>query len=307
MKLRRSLYARPVIIRGEQCSRTGRLIDSLAPSEPVWGHPRCPKRHLAQRLRWSVWVWSPPPESNRRPHILTIDARAVHDAGPHLTLLHNRAVRDALRMRGVGWHEVACSAVSGKFLAWRGPVAHGARFGSHALYVKDNRLHYVYDFVGSLQQKVAATQDIPPGRTSSCRHRSTSRVRTPRASRPGSCRCITATTRSARHTSRPSPASCHRRGRAVRRPRQRLGRHRRLPGPAALALHRRHHQAARRRCQRRALHGPRARGRRHAAPGVDGTAGGRPRFPPNDVARARVMATLIQATRRVVAGPQGRP
>ena len=78
-------------------------------------------------------------------------------------------------------------------------------------------------------------------------------------------------------------------------------------GPAALALHRRHHQAARRRCQRRALHGPRARGRRHAAPGVDGTAGGRPRFPPNDVARARVMATLIQATRRVVAGPQGRP
>jgi hypothetical protein len=198
-----------------------------------------------------------------------------------------------------------------QFLAnfWHGGVlfAHGARFGSHALYVKDNRLHYVYDFVGSLQQKVVATQDIPPGRTSSCRHRSTSRVRTPRASRPGSCRCITATTRSARHTSRPSPASCHRRGRAVRRPRQRLGRHRRLPGPAALALHRRHHQAARRRCQRRALHGPRARGRRHAAPGVDGTAGGRPRFPPNDVARARVMATLIQATRRVVAGPQGRP
>jgi hypothetical protein len=31
-------------------------------------------------------------------------------------------VRDALRMRGVGRHEVACSAVSGKFLAWRGPV-----------------------------------------------------------------------------------------------------------------------------------------------------------------------------------------
>ena len=45
-----------------------------------------------------------------------------------------------------------------QFLAnfWHGGVlfAHGARFGSHALYVKDNRLHYVYDFVGSLQQKV---------------------------------------------------------------------------------------------------------------------------------------------------------
>ena len=26
--------------------------------------------------------------------------------------------------------------------------AHGSRFGGHALYVKDNRLHYVYNFVG---------------------------------------------------------------------------------------------------------------------------------------------------------------
>jgi arylsulfatase A-like enzyme len=41
--------------------------------------------------------------------------------------------------------------------------AHGARFGGHALYVKDNRLHYVYDFVGSLEQKVVAGEDIPTG------------------------------------------------------------------------------------------------------------------------------------------------
>jgi hypothetical protein len=27
-----------------------------------------PKRGTDQRLRWSAWVWSPPPESNRRPH-----------------------------------------------------------------------------------------------------------------------------------------------------------------------------------------------------------------------------------------------
>ena len=26
--------------------------------------------------------------------------------------------------------------------------AHGAQFGGHALYVKDNRLHYTYSFVG---------------------------------------------------------------------------------------------------------------------------------------------------------------
>jgi len=41
--------------------------------------------------------------------------------------------------------------------------AHGARFGGHALYIKDNRLHYVYDFVGSLEQKVVGSEDIPTG------------------------------------------------------------------------------------------------------------------------------------------------
>jgi arylsulfatase len=41
--------------------------------------------------------------------------------------------------------------------------AHGARFGGHALYVKDNRLHYVYSFVGMFEQKVDATEDLPAG------------------------------------------------------------------------------------------------------------------------------------------------
>ena len=43
--------------------------------------------------------------------------------------------------------------------------AHGSRFGGHALYVKDNRLHYVYSFVGSLEQKIVATEDCRPART----------------------------------------------------------------------------------------------------------------------------------------------
>ena len=34
--------------------------------------------------------------------------------------------------------------------------AHGSRFGGHALYVKDNRLHYVYNFVGMFEQKIVA-------------------------------------------------------------------------------------------------------------------------------------------------------
>ena len=39
----------------------------------------------------------------------------------------------------------------------------GARFGGHALYVKDNRLHYVNSFVGAEEQMVIASEDIPTG------------------------------------------------------------------------------------------------------------------------------------------------
>jgi arylsulfatase A-like enzyme len=41
--------------------------------------------------------------------------------------------------------------------------AHGARFGGHALYVKDNRLHYVYNFVGMAEQMVVADEELPTG------------------------------------------------------------------------------------------------------------------------------------------------
>src|SRR4029077_6045440 len=41
--------------------------------------------------------------------------------------------------------------------------AHGSRFGGHALYVRDNRLHYVYNFVGMMEQKIDATEDLPTG------------------------------------------------------------------------------------------------------------------------------------------------
>jgi arylsulfatase len=41
--------------------------------------------------------------------------------------------------------------------------AHGSRFGGHALYVKDRRLHYVNNFVGITEQKVDADTDVPTG------------------------------------------------------------------------------------------------------------------------------------------------
>jgi arylsulfatase A-like enzyme len=42
--------------------------------------------------------------------------------------------------------------------------SHGARFGGHALYVKDRNLKYVYNFVGSNEQIVESTKEIPTGK-----------------------------------------------------------------------------------------------------------------------------------------------
>jgi arylsulfatase len=41
--------------------------------------------------------------------------------------------------------------------------AFGSRFGGHALYVKDNRLVYVSNFVGIVEQKIVASEDVPIG------------------------------------------------------------------------------------------------------------------------------------------------
>ena len=41
--------------------------------------------------------------------------------------------------------------------------AHGARFGGHALYVKDRKLKYVYNFVGDIEQIIESTEPLPTG------------------------------------------------------------------------------------------------------------------------------------------------
>jgi len=41
--------------------------------------------------------------------------------------------------------------------------SHGARFGGHALYVKDGKLKYVYNWVGMFEQIVESTEGIPTG------------------------------------------------------------------------------------------------------------------------------------------------
>ena len=72
--------------------------------------------------------------------------------------------------------------------------AQGSRFGGHALYVKDNRLHYVNSFVGMFEQKVVATEDLPIGDGPDPVRliREGRRGSAPRR-RPASCRSTTAT------------------------------------------------------------------------------------------------------------------
>jgi arylsulfatase len=41
--------------------------------------------------------------------------------------------------------------------------AHGSHFGGHALYVRGNRLHYVYNYVGIVEQNIDANEDLPTG------------------------------------------------------------------------------------------------------------------------------------------------
>ena len=86
--------------------------------------------------------------------------------------------------------------------------AHGSRFGGHALYVKDSRLHYVNNFVGVTEQRVDATEDLPDRRRPDPVGELRQGRRGPaRAPPTGRCRCTTATARSARARSAPSPAS----------------------------------------------------------------------------------------------------
>jgi arylsulfatase len=55
------------------------------------------------------------------------------------------------------WMDVPGPGVNGVLFA------HGSHFGGHTLYVKDNRLHYVYNFVGMLEQKIVASENLPVG------------------------------------------------------------------------------------------------------------------------------------------------
>ncbi len=71
----------------------------------------------------------------------------------------SQAVNVRNRSYSIGaWLDIPAKGAQGVLFA------HGSPFGGHALYVKDERLHYVYSFVGITEEMVVATEDIPVGK-----------------------------------------------------------------------------------------------------------------------------------------------
>ncbi len=42
--------------------------------------------------------------------------------------------------------------------------AQGGRFGGHSLFIKEGRLHYVYNWLGEIEQKVSSDRNVPAGK-----------------------------------------------------------------------------------------------------------------------------------------------
>ena len=139
--------------------------------------------------------------------------------------------------------------------------AHGSRFGGHALYVKDNRLHYVNNFVGAEEQMIVGTEDIPTGENLILSASFEKEGMEPTCA-TGTLSLYHGDTKVGEGKIKTQLGAFAIAGAgALRRPAQRRGGHRRLPGRVAVRLHRRHDQPGRGRRQRRAVRRPRARGR----------------------------------------------
>ena len=148
--------------------------------------------------------------------------------------------------------------------------AHGSRFGGHALYVKDNRLHYVNNFVGMIEQKIDSTQDVPTGQNLILSASFDKDGEDPPARVDRNPVPVPRGPEGRRGPDQDPAGTVHVRRRGpVRGPRQRRGGHGRLPERIAAPLYRRHDQAGRRRRQRRPLRRSRARGPGHARPRVE--------------------------------------
>ena len=148
--------------------------------------------------------------------------------------------------------------------------AHGSPFGGHALYVKDNRLHYVYNFVGMIEQKVVATEDVPTGENLILSASFDKDGEDPPGVAIGTLSLWHGDTKvgEAQIKTQPGKFMIAGEGLCIGRDGG-AGVTDDYPGVAAVALHRRHDPPRRGRRQRRAVRRPRARGRGDADAGVE--------------------------------------
>ena len=169
-----------------------------------------------------------------------------------------------LRHRRAGRHPRAPTApVQGVLFA------HGSRFGGHALYVKDNRLHYVYSFVGSLEQKIVADAELPAGEDLILSAAFEKDGEDPPGVAIGTLSLYHGDVKVGEGRIKTQPGKFSLAGDGLC-----VGRDstdpvtQDYPGDGALRVHRRHDQARRHRRQRRALRRPRARSRRDDGPRI---------------------------------------
>ena len=143
--------------------------------------------------------------------------------------------------------------------------AHGSRFGGHALYVKDNRLHYVYNFVGMFEQKIVATEDLPTGENLILSASFDKDGEDPPGVATGTLSLWHGDKKVGEGKIKTQPGKFMIAGEGLCIGRDSgAGVTDDYPGTEPFTLHRRHDPARRRRRQRRALRRPRARGRRDA-------------------------------------------
>jgi arylsulfatase A-like enzyme len=136
--------------------------------------------------------------------------------------------------------------------------AHGARFGGHALYVKDGKLKYCYNFVGDTEQVVESAEPVPAGHVvlSASFERDGDSMPA-----EGSLTLHAGEREVGRGRIKTQPGKFSIAGRrAQRRQGRRRAGHRRLPGRGTLVLHRRHDSPRGSRRQRTAVCRPRRRG-----------------------------------------------
>ena len=178
------------------------------------------------------------------------------------------------------WLDITAPGASGVLFA------QGSHFGGHTLYVKDKRLHYVYNFVGMLDQQVVGSEDVPVGENLILSASFVKDGEDPPGVSTGILSLYHGENQVGQATDQDAARGVRHLGDgADNRPRHDKDRLR-LPGRAALAVHRWRDPFRRRRRQRRPVRRPRARGRRDDRPGI-GSLGAKCSLPAAEVRRDR--------------------